>query len=91
MPILLVCAAAIMAFTLTIPEFASAANVSAILISSVPLLLLATGQTFVLISGGIDLSAPSIVGLVSVAGGLAMSADAGRIANVARRRSLARR
>ncbi len=83
MPILLVCAAAIMAFALTIPEFASAANVSAILISSVPLLLLATGQTFVLISGGIDLSAPSIVGLVSVAGGLAMSADAGRIANEA--------
>jgi ribose transport system permease protein len=72
-----------MAFTLTIPEFASAANVSAILISSVPLLLLATGQTFVLISGGIDLSAPSIVGLVSVAGGLAMSTDDGRIANEA--------
>ena len=79
-PIIFLCAAAFFTFTLTVPGFASAANLSAIMIAAVPLLVLATGQTFVLISGGIDLSAPSIVGLVSVAGGVMISADVGLIA-----------
>lgn len=78
--ILVIAAATFIGFMLTIPGFASAANVSGILIASLPLLLLATGQTFVLVSGGIDLSAPAIVGLASVAGGLVMSADTGLMA-----------
>jgi ribose transport system permease protein len=79
-PILLLCAAAFLAFAVTIPGFASAANISGILTAALPLLLLATGQTFVLVSAGIDLSAPAIVGLASVAGGLVMSADTGLLA-----------
>jgi ribose transport system permease protein len=78
-PVLFLCASAVLAFSLTIPGFASTANVTGILISSLPLLLLATGQTFVVVSGGIDLSTTALVGLVSVAGGLVMSADAGLI------------
>ncbi|MEO7788848.1 MAG: ABC transporter permease [Vicinamibacterales bacterium] len=76
-PILLLCAAASMAFAVAIPGFASVANISSVLVAALPLLLLATGQTFVLVSAGIDLSAPAIVGLASVAGGLVMSADSG--------------
>jgi len=80
-PILFLCAAASLAFSLTVPGFASPANASGILLSSLPLLLLSTGQTFVLVSGGIDLSAPFVVGLVSVAGGVTMSADGGLMAD----------
>ncbi|MPZ20663.1 MAG: hypothetical protein GEV06_22545 [Luteitalea sp.] len=79
-PILLLWAGAALAFALAVPGFASAANISAILISSLPLLLLATGQTFVLIAAGIDLSAPAIVGLASVVGGIVMSGDEGWLA-----------
>jgi ribose/xylose/arabinose/galactoside ABC-type transport system permease subunit len=77
MPVLILCACAVIAFSAAIPGFASSANLAGIMISSLPLLLLATGQTFVLVSGGIDLSTTAIVGLVSVAGGLVMSGDAG--------------
>jgi ribose/xylose/arabinose/galactoside ABC-type transport system permease subunit len=76
-PILVLCGAAFLIFAVTIPGFASGANVTGILIASLPLLLLATGQTFVLISAGIDLSATSIVGLASVAGGLVIYGDGG--------------
>lgn len=76
-PILFLCAAAFIAFTVTIPGFASGANIAGVLISLLPLLVLATGQTFVLVSGGIDLSATAVVGLASVTGGLVMSADTG--------------
>jgi ribose/xylose/arabinose/galactoside ABC-type transport system permease subunit len=72
MPVLILCACAVIAFSAAIPGFASSANLAGIMISSLPLLLLATGQTFVLVSGGIDLSTTAIVGLVSVAGGLVM-------------------
>jgi ribose/xylose/arabinose/galactoside ABC-type transport system permease subunit len=79
--IVVLCVAAFAVFAVVIPGFASAANLAGIVISALPLLLLATGQTFVLVSGGIDLSAPAIVGLASVAGGLVMSSDAGLLAN----------
>lgn len=77
MPVLAVCLVAGAFFSVVVPGFASASNLSGILIASLPLLLLATGQTFVLVSGGIDLSAPAMVGFVSVVGGLLMSADSG--------------
>jgi ribose/xylose/arabinose/galactoside ABC-type transport system permease subunit len=67
-------------FTIALPHFGSTANLQAILVSSLPLLLLATGQTFVLVSGGIDLSAPALVGLASVGGALVMSGDVGWLA-----------
>jgi ribose transport system permease protein len=79
-PILFLACVAFVLFTVTIPGFASVTNVGGILLAALPLLLLGTGQTFVLVSGGIDLSAPSVVGLASVAGGLIMSADAGLLA-----------
>jgi len=70
--ILLLDLAALVLFSLLVPAFASAANLQALAISALALLLLATGQTVVLITGGIDLSAPAVVGLASVAGALVM-------------------
>ena len=65
------------AFSILAPGFASIANIENVLVSALPLLLLATGQTLVLVTGGIDLSAPSIVGLASVVGAIIMSSHAG--------------
>jgi ribose transport system permease protein len=79
-PVLVLSIAAFVVFAISVPGFASPRNVAGILFSALPLLLLATGQTFVLVSGGIDLSATAVVGLASVAGGLVMSADAGVMA-----------
>ena len=59
------------------PGLASIANLENILSSLLPLLVLAIGQTFVLIGGGIDLSVTSIVALASVAGATVMNADTG--------------
>ena len=59
------------------PGFASAGNFESILTTLLPLLLLAVGQTLVLISGGIDLSVTSTVALTSVIGGLAVNLDSG--------------
>jgi ribose/xylose/arabinose/galactoside ABC-type transport system permease subunit len=65
--------AALAAFGLFAPGFASADNLFTLVASSLPLLLLAIGQTFALLSAGIDLSMTAIVGLASVAGGLIMT------------------
>lgn len=59
------------------PGLASPANLENVLSSLLPLLVLAIGQTFVLISGGIDLSITSIVALASVTGASVMNADTG--------------
>jgi ribose/xylose/arabinose/galactoside ABC-type transport system permease subunit len=59
------------------PGFASAENLGNIFSNLLPLLVLATGQTIVLITGGIDLSATSTMALASVTGALAMSGDQG--------------
>lgn len=67
-------------FAAAAPAFATADNLQNVLVSSLPLLLVATGQTFVLVAGGIDLSAPAIVGLASISGALVMSADVGLLA-----------
>ena len=42
-----------------------------------PLLVVAIGQTFVLIVAGIDLSAPSIIAMASVVGASMMTGDGG--------------
>lgn len=55
------------------PEVLSGANLGYLVVSAAPLLLLAVGQLFVLLVGGIDLSASAVVGLASVAGAVAMT------------------
>jgi ribose/xylose/arabinose/galactoside ABC-type transport system permease subunit len=59
------------------PEFGSWPNLANIISSMLPLLVLAVGQTYVLISGGIDLSVTSTVALASVVGGLVMNGETG--------------
>ncbi len=59
------------------PGFASGANLESILTTLLPLLLLAVGQTFVLVGGGIDLSVGSIVAVTSVLGAMTMNAETG--------------
>lgn len=62
------------------PGLASVENLGNILASMLPLLVVATGETFVLISGGIDLSVTAIIALASVFGGLVMSGSSGWLA-----------
>ena len=75
--VLLLCVAYFAALAPFTPGFASTANFGSILTTLLPLLLLAVGQTFVLVSGGIDLSVTSTVALTSVIGGLAVNLDNG--------------
>ena len=75
--VLFLCALTFAAFAPFTPGFVSPANLTNILIACLPLLLLATGQTMVLITGGIDLSVTATIGLSSVVGALVMGGDAG--------------
>ncbi len=75
--VLFLCAIAFAIFAPITPGFASANNLWNILIACLPLLLLATGQTMVLITGGIDLSITATIGLSSVVGALVMGGEAG--------------
>jgi ribose/xylose/arabinose/galactoside ABC-type transport system permease subunit len=54
-----------------------------ILAAMIPLLVVAVGQTFVLIIAGIDLSAPSILAVASVVGAAAITGDGGLLAGAA--------
>lgn len=56
------------------PDFASPQNMVNIIAGIVPLLIVAVGQTIVVLTGGIDLSATSVIALASVTGSLAMTA-----------------
>jgi ribose/xylose/arabinose/galactoside ABC-type transport system permease subunit len=60
-----------------IPEMATADTLLDILSAMMPLLVVAIGQTFVLIVAGIDLSAPSIIAMASVVGASVMTGDNG--------------
>ena len=55
------------------PGFFSANNTWNIFFNLLPLLILAVGQTFVMIGAGIDLSITSIIAMTSIAGGYWMS------------------
>jgi ribose transport system permease protein len=59
------------------PGLASAENAANIFSNLLPLLVVAMGQTVVLITGGIDLSVTSTIALSSVAGAMVMSGDQG--------------
>jgi ribose/xylose/arabinose/galactoside ABC-type transport system permease subunit len=65
------------------PEVVSSANLGYLVVSAAPLLLLAVGQLFVLLVGGIDLSVSAVVGLASVAGAVAMTRGESAAAGVA--------
>ena len=53
-------------YTFLSPNFLTVGNMTNVLVQASPLLILATGQTFALLMGGLDLSQGSIVSLVSV-------------------------
>jgi ribose/xylose/arabinose/galactoside ABC-type transport system permease subunit len=59
------------------PRLASAENAANIFSNLLPLLIVALGQTVVLITGGIDLSVTSTIALSSVVGAMVMSGDQG--------------
>jgi ribose/xylose/arabinose/galactoside ABC-type transport system permease subunit len=61
------------------PGLASAENLANIFSNLLPLLIVALGQTVVLITGGIDLSVTSTIALSSVLGAMVMSGDQGWI------------
>lgn len=60
------------------PGLFSVENISNIFSNLLPLLILATGQTIVLITGGIDLSVTSVMALCSVTGAMVMSGGEAR-------------
>lgn len=62
------------------PGLLSADNIGNIFSNLLPLLIVATGQTLVLITGGIDLSATSVMALCSVTGAMVMSGGGARAA-----------
>ena len=64
-----------------VPDLATPANLANIFSNALPLLAVATGQTIVLITGGIDLSVTSTIALASTCGALFMSADRGWLAS----------
>jgi ribose transport system permease protein len=59
------------------PGLGSSENLRNIFTSMLPLLVLAVGQTFVLVTGGIDLSVTAAIPLASVVGGSIMAGDVG--------------
>src|ERR1700728_5362169 len=66
MAIVLVFAAIVLYLSLTSSTFLSSANIMAILVATSLIAVVACGQTFVIITGGIDLSSGSVVALSGV-------------------------
>lgn len=62
----------LVAFSVVAPNFFGVKNFSNILYYSTTYLLLAAGETFVIVSGGIDLSVGFVMGLVSVGSSMIM-------------------
>jgi ribose transport system permease protein len=62
----------LLTFSLAGKDFLSLANYSNILLASVTLFFLAAGETFVVVSGGIDLSIGFVMGLVCVTSAIVM-------------------
>jgi ribose/xylose/arabinose/galactoside ABC-type transport system permease subunit len=58
-----------------IPGLSSPDNLANLFSNALPLLVLAVGQTVVVITGGIDLSVTSVIALASTCGGLLLSSD----------------
>jgi len=81
--ILALCAAYFASLAPFAPGFASTGNFANILSAMLPLLVVATGQTLVLITAGIDLSVTSIIALASVTGAMFINGDSGLLAGSA--------
>jgi ribose/xylose/arabinose/galactoside ABC-type transport system permease subunit len=62
------------------PSFATPDNLANILVTLLPLFVVAIGQTIVLITGGIDLSVTSIMALASITGATMMNTEHGWMA-----------
>jgi ribose transport system permease protein len=62
------------------PALATRDQVAALFVNAAPLLVLALGQTIVLLVGGIDLSLSGLISLAGVAGALVMADDYGKLA-----------
>ena len=75
--ILLLCIAYYVIMAGAAPGFFSSANSWNLLFNLLPLLIVAVGQTYVMLTAGIDLSVTSIIALSSVVGGYLMSANSG--------------
>jgi ribose/xylose/arabinose/galactoside ABC-type transport system permease subunit len=63
-----------------VPGFASPGNLRNLFSSLLPLVAVATGETLVLVTGGIDLSVTAVIALASVLGARVMTADGGLLA-----------
>jgi ribose/xylose/arabinose/galactoside ABC-type transport system permease subunit len=66
-----------------VPEIAAPATLLDLVAAMGPLLVVAIGQTFVLIVAGIDLSAPSVLAFTAVVGASVMTGDNGYLGNTA--------
>ncbi|WRS30783.1 ABC transporter permease [Actinomycetaceae bacterium MB13-C1-2] len=69
----LVLVALVVVFSLLSPHFFTLANLYQILLTTSVVVVLAAGQTFVIVTGGIDLSQGSMVGLCGVVAALIMT------------------
>jgi len=78
--VLFLCAGLFVGLAPFTPGLASTDNFLGLFGNLAPLLLVALGQTLVLIVGGIDLSVTSIIALTSVVGALVMNRDTGWLA-----------
>jgi ribose/xylose/arabinose/galactoside ABC-type transport system permease subunit len=76
-------AACFVVFASLIPGMATAGNLSNLLWNMLPLAVVTIGETFVLITGGIDLSVTAIIALCSVTGALVMNGRNGYLAGSA--------
>ena len=75
--VLLLCGALFAVLAPFTPGLATAGNAVDLLGNLAPLLVVAVGETLVLVAGGIDLSVTSIIALTSVAGAAVMNGDDG--------------
>jgi len=64
-----------------VPEMATASTAANILSAMLPLLVVAIGQTIVLIIAGIDLSVTAVIAMASVMGASVMTGDGGYLGN----------
>ena len=68
---------------ITTPAFLTSANLLSILLASSLIGIVAVGETFVIVTGGIDLSVGSVVAFTGVISGLVLNAHLGSVAGVA--------
>jgi ribose transport system permease protein len=80
--VLMLCGLYALVVAMFTPGFVSAANVVNVLSSMLPLLIVAVGQTIVVVTGGIDLSVTSTIAMTSTLGALAMTSYDSALAGI---------